>query len=100
MPSFYLTGKAIADLQDIARYTETTWGREQRNAYLEKLDSAFHDLAGMPEKGSRCDYIREGYRKYVAGKHLVFYRSVNNGEIEITRILHGRMDVPERLGED
>ena len=39
MPAYRFTNKALEDLQSIARYTEKTWGREQRNKYLAKLDS-------------------------------------------------------------
>ncbi|NIV43228.1 MAG: type II toxin-antitoxin system RelE/ParE family toxin [Candidatus Dadabacteria bacterium] len=99
MPSFFLTKKAKADLIDIALYTETTWNREQRNEYLKELDDAFHDLTKMPHKGSKCDYIREGYRKFPIGKHLIFYRQVEDNNIEIVRILHGSMDVERRLIE-
>jgi toxin ParE1/3/4 len=67
--------------------------------YLKEIDKAFHDLAQMPDMGSKCDYIRPGYRKYSVGKHLLFYRQVNTNDIEIVCILHGRMDVERRLTE-
>jgi len=100
LPSFFLTKKAKDDLKNIARYTEARWGRDQRNQYLKDLDGAFHDLAKMPDKGRNCDYLRSGYRKYGIGKHLIFYRSADNNDIEIVRILHGRMDVEQRLTEN
>jgi toxin ParE1/3/4 len=64
------------------------------------MDKAFYDIAIMPEKGRNCDYIRLGYRKYGVGKHLIFYRQADNNSIEIVRILHGRMDVEQRLTEN
>ena len=36
------------------------------------------------------------YRKYGAGSHVLFYRSVKAG-IDIVRILHGRMDFEQHL---
>jgi toxin ParE1/3/4 len=48
MPTFRLTERAKQDLLCIGRYTQTTWGREQRNRYLAKLDAAFHLLAKEP----------------------------------------------------
>lgn len=99
MSGFRLTRKAREDLRDIGRYTQETWGREQRNRYLALLDQAFHDLAASPRKGRDCGGLRAGYRKHGVGKHVIFYRSVVTGGIEIVRILHERMDVEARLAD-
>ena len=99
MPSFYLTAKAKEDLKSIARYTQETWGRLQRNKYLAELDKRFHRLAEAPKLGRSCEEIREGYRKFPEGEHLIFYRSVSADEIEIVRVLHGSMDIETHLSE-
>ena len=96
MPKFRLSAKAKADLKSIAPYTQETWGREQRNKYLAKLDESFHSLSREPQRGRACDDIREGYCKYHVGRHLIFYRQATKG-IEIIRILHDRMDVDSHL---
>jgi toxin ParE1/3/4 len=98
-PGFVLTAKAKADLKDIARYTEKTWGHAQRNQYLTVLDASFHALAAHPLKGRDCSDIRAGYRKFGTGRHVIFYRQIDLGIIEIVRILHERMDVKTRLTE-
>lgn len=46
MPRFRIKAAAKADLKGIAKFTEQTWGREQRNRYLTEIDQAFHRLAG------------------------------------------------------
>lgn len=97
MGSFILTQKARDDLLAIGRYTRRQWGKAQQIRYLTQLDSAFHDLADKPDLGRACDDIREGYFKYGVGKHLIFYRRTGKGRIEIVRILHGRMDIEQRL---
>lgn len=99
MPCFRLTELAKLDLRSIGRYTQQTWGREQRNIYLSKLDDSFHLLAQEPALGRACDHIRQGYRKYHIGRHLIFYHEADEG-IEIIRILHDRMDVETRFDED
>lgn len=99
MARFFLTRKAKDDLLNIARYTEKTWGRAQRNTYLTNLDQAFQAISASPQIGKACDYIRAGYFKYAVGKHLVFYRLVDNDKIEIVRILHERMDLKLRIDE-
>jgi toxin ParE1/3/4 len=98
--TFHLTEKAKADLQDIGRYTQKTWGRDQRNRYLQKLDDAFHDLSQNPDKGQNCDNIRKGYQKFSLGKHIIFYRMTKPHHIEIVRVLHGRMNILQRLTEN
>lgn len=96
MPEFRLTRKAIADLKSIARYTETQWGRAQRNTYLSRLDQAFQALAEHPAQGTDCAEVRAGYRRYRTGRHMIYYRALSGtGGIEIVRVLHDRMD-PDR----
>jgi toxin ParE1/3/4 len=99
MPGFFLTNKAKADLKAIGHYTQSKWGRAQRDKYLTMLDECFQDLAEDPLKGKDCSEIREGYRKYNAGSHVIFYRQIAAGTIEIVRVLHGRMDVERHLSE-
>lgn len=99
MASFRLTKKAKADLRSLGRYTQKTWGREQRNRYLALLDGGFHDLAANPQKGRTCDDIRQGYRKYHVGRHLIFYRQEDSG-IAVIRILHERMDIEAHLSAE
>jgi toxin ParE1/3/4 len=91
-----LRAAAREDLKSIGRYTQKKWGREQRNHYLASLDRSFQLLADDPKLGRSCDDVRLGYRKYNVGKHVVFYR-LNDGCLEIVRILHGRMDVKRHI---
>jgi toxin ParE1/3/4 len=92
MGIFRLTNQAKADLKSIAAYTQRKWGKEQRRIYLQQFDDAFHLLADTPDIGTKCDFIKAGYRKFPVTSHLVFYRNVCSTEIEIVRILHKRMD--------
>jgi toxin ParE1/3/4 len=97
MPGFVLTNAAKSDLKSIGRYTQVTWGVEQRNRYLTLFHRSFHDLAVNPLMGRDCGDIRSGYRKLPIGKHLVFYRQKEPDVIEIVRILHERMDSESHL---
>ena len=45
-----------------------------------------------PEIGDEIYGIR-------AGQHLIFYRKQRKNNIEVTRILHGRMDLKKRMEE-
>lgn len=97
MSSFVITNMAKADLKEIGRYTLEHWGRDQRDQYLTRLDACFHHLAENPHTGKDCSEIRDGYRKFNAGSHVIFYRQSLPDMIEIVRILHGRMDIETRL---
>ena len=96
MPAFRLSAKSLEDLKSIGLFTLKYWGREQQKIYLSKLDENFHILADQPHLGIARDDIRQGYRVYHVGRHLLFYRQKSTG-IEIIRILHDRMDVETRL---
>jgi len=100
MAGVFLRPAAWADLQDIARYTEATWGRRQRDLYLTAIDTKLRALAANPKTGKPRDALRAGYRSGRVGAHVVFYREVPDG-IEVVRLLHQRMDVRRQLeGED
>jgi toxin ParE1/3/4 len=97
MAKFKITNKAREDLVGIARYTEATWGREQRRLYLGQLDTLFHALAENPELGHPCDDIKTGYCKKPEGRHIVYYRVSDLEGVVIVRVLHRRMDVSRNL---
>ena len=92
MRTFSLTNKAKADLKSIAVYTQRKWDKDQRKTYILQFDNTFHMLSETPELGNKCDFIKQGYRKFPVSSHLVFYRSISQFEIEFVRILHKRMD--------
>ena len=98
MSSFDLTKSALADLKSIATYTQERWGVRQRNTYLKEIDRAFHALAKNPVMGRTCDEVREGYRKFPHGAHVIYYKQVASDVLLIVRILHATMDVDSHLG--
>lgn len=97
MKPFHLTNKAKNDLKQIALYTEKHWGRTQRNHYLKQFDDVFYLIAETPLAGKDCGYIKEGYRKFLQGSHIIFYKTGTTSKIEIVRNLHKSMDVPTKL---
>ncbi len=79
MARVFLRPAAWADLQDIASYTETTWGHRQRDLYLVAIDAKLRALAANPKIGKPRDAVRAGYRSGRVGAHVVFYREVPEG---------------------
>lgn len=96
--AFRLTLRALDDLRAIGRYTLELWGREQRNRYLEAIDTRFYWLADNPELGRKRYDIAPGYRCFAQGQHLIFYK-VRDGGIDIIGIPHQSMDI-RPYGED
>jgi toxin ParE1/3/4 len=98
MKPFQLTNKAKSDLKDIALFTSRRWGREQRNIYLKQIDDSFSLLAENPDIGKTCNEVRDGYRKFPQGSHVIFYQQIGSQNIQIIRILHESMDVNPIFG--
>ena len=88
--------RAQLDLEDIWDYSAAHWGTERAERYIRQLWQHAEEIAAQPRLGQSCDGTREGYRKYRAGSHVLFYRS-GDGGIEIVRILHERMDYDQHL---
>jgi len=97
MNSFRLTADAKASLMKIGLYTQKTWGRKQRYAYLRMLDDCFFRLCETPKLGKIRPELHHALRSYPAGKHIVFYL-MQPDCIVIVHVLHERMDPDQYLG--
>ena len=98
MRSFDLTKSAREDLKSIAKFTQERWGARQRNTYLKEIDQVFHALAKNPAMGRECDEVRDGYRKFPHGSHIIYYSQIDSDLLLIVRILHVAMDVDSQIG--
>ncbi|MFJ2839974.1 type II toxin-antitoxin system RelE/ParE family toxin [Nocardia sp. NPDC087230] len=98
MNRYLLTPAAQTDLHDIYDYTEKTWDADRAEVYLRRIQTAIETAAARPGVGRACDEIRPGYRKLAAAaSHVIYYRLNDDGDIEVIRILHQRMDVDSHL---
>ena len=91
MSTYRLTPAAHRDLSSIWDYTQERWDLAQAEVYVTEIRAAIERIAGHPSRGRRCDEIREGYRRYPIGSHVVFYVESPVG-VDVIRILHQRMD--------
>ena len=90
--------EAIHDLEEIWFYTFTIWSQEQADrCHLLKINE-IEFLATKPESGKMIDHIRKGYRSSKVKSHFIFYRFTST-ELEVVRILHEKMDIPNRLND-
>lgn len=93
-----ISNKAQSDLSEIWEYTYDKWSLQQADKYYDILVDSFKLIANEPNIGKSYDKIRKGYYGYRVKSHIIFYRiSNNNNTIQIIRILHQRMDLPNRL---
>ncbi|MEY8848587.1 type II toxin-antitoxin system RelE/ParE family toxin [Psychroserpens sp. XS_ASV72] len=99
MAKFNLTEKAVEDLNDIWNYTVYKWSEQQADRYYSQLRKFCQEIANDPTIGKKYDGIAKDLFGYKANRHIIFYRVQINEPIEITRILHGRMDLKNRITE-
>ena len=91
MSAFRLTPAAQRDLSEIWDFTHNRWDVVQAEEYIAEIRDAIERVAKDPNRGRRCADIRDGYRRYVVGSHLVFFVEYEDA-IDVIRILHQRMD--------
>jgi len=91
-----LSPRAQADIEEIWDYTCERWGMDQAERYVGLIGDAVASAAENPRRGRACDEIRAGYFKLAAGSHVLFYR-LAGADIDVVRILHGRMDFERHL---
>ncbi len=89
---------AIEDLEEIWLYTFQTWSLEQADRYHSLIYKEIEFLARKPTSGRDFNYALKGYRSSKVKSHLIFYK-YSSSEIEIIRILHENMDIPNRLND-
>lgn len=92
MRTFRITPRARADLISIGGYTQSQWGRSQRNSYLKKMEARFHWLAANPQLGRDRTDVAPGYRSFPEGSHVIFY-VIRETTIDIIGVPHKAMDV-------
>ena len=92
----------FADVTECADYLAGEAGESVAAAWYEALKKAVQHIEKTPEIGRlRHDLPMAGIRtlnlrKYP--KYLVFYR-LENGEIELLRVRHGMINLPELFSE-
>ena len=84
-------------MRNIAKHTLECWGKPQRDAYIGEMFEAFGRLADGPEIAATIGGIRDGYRKFPQGSHIIYFRESDSYGIEIIRILHKHMDAEAHL---
>jgi len=114
MPRYRLSESAKTDIAAALRTSETIHGAEARIRYRALLTAAMRRIAAEPlgrstvdrselSAGARCFHIRHSRdesREAPVGDpvHVIFYRALSPGLIEIVRVLHERMEPGRHIG--
>ncbi len=99
MPKFKLTIKAVEDLTNIWDYTFDKWSEKQADKYYEMLLENCKNIADDPKIGKKYESVKNELFGLKVNRHIIFYRQLDNKQIEIIRILHGRMDLENRIND-
>jgi toxin ParE1/3/4 len=75
-----------------------TWSLREADRYQSMMIKEIELLAAHSKSGKDQHHIRSGYRSSKIKSHIIFYRILEK-ELEVIRILHERMDIPNRLTE-
>ncbi|WP_428232236.1 type II toxin-antitoxin system RelE/ParE family toxin [Flavobacterium sp.] len=97
MAKYHLTNKAVEDLTNIWNYTYDEWSESQADKYYLLLLNSCLEIAENPNLGKKYDIIAEKLFGFKSNQHILFYRIISNSEIEIIRIIHGRMDLKSQF---
>ena len=99
MAEYKLTNKAVSDLSKIWEYTFEVWSEKQADKYYAELISNCEEIAENPALGKNYEGVSKQLLGIQANRHIIFYRAISKDYVEITRILHERMDLKKRIVE-
>ena len=91
-------------VDDIYRYSRDRWGTARANAYVTGLFEAFDRIAtgGVASRPIPAEFGVDGH-VFRYEKHLVYWKTLGNGDIGIVTVLHERMHqvgwLREELGD-
>jgi toxin ParE1/3/4 len=93
-----LTRNAIADLQEIERYSLDQWGRRAADRYLSDIEAALDRIRERPDVLRLEPEFAPGLHFYRVNKHLLVCDTSPTTVIVLT-VIHTSMDIPTRLHE-
>jgi toxin ParE1/3/4 len=99
MADLYFTNKAVSDLTQIWDYTFEKWSEKQANKYYNELLNACRRIAVNSELGKKYFKVIPDLMGLHINRHIIFFRRMDSDHVEITRILHERMDLKNRILE-
>ncbi len=97
MRKYRISKKALEDIDDIWLYTKANWSVNQANRYYRLIYQEIEYILEDFESGKDIGEIKFGYRQAKVKSHFIIYKKAEDDVIEIVRVLHQMMDIPNRL---
>jgi len=89
--SYGLSPRALADLDDIWRFTTETWSLDQADQSVDGLTRTFETIAFMPTLARERREFKPPVRIHVYEAHVIVYK-IAEDHVAILRLLGGRQD--------
>lgn len=89
--SYRLTPRAVADLEDIWRYSADTWSAARADRYLDEIVQVFEMIAALPTLAPEFPVFTPPVRIHPHERHLIVY-SIGEDHVAIVRVLGGQQD--------
>lgn len=115
MPRYRLSEPALADIAALLRVSAARHGDAARLRYRALLTTALRRIAADPtgpatvDRGDLLPGVRSLHIRHAKAEsreapvrepvHVVFYRVVEPGVVEVVRVLHERMEPSRHVGE-
>ena len=94
---FRISKQALADIDKIWLYTLENWSLGLANHYYRLIYQEIEFITDDFESGKDIGKIKQGYKQTKVKSHLIIYKKAEDEKIEIVRVLHQMMDIPNRL---
>jgi len=91
MPIIVKRPLAFEYIADIWTYIAED-SESRADAFIDSIDSKFHDLAASPHIGRSRTELLPGLSSFPFGRYIIFYFIIPGG-IEIVRVLHSARDI-------
>ena len=88
---YRLAPLALADLDDIWRFSAEKWSIEQADRTIDDLAQMFETIATMPTLARERSEFKPPIRIHVPESHLIVYM-IAEDFVQILRLLGGRQD--------
>ena len=94
---YRISVKALEDIDIIWLYTIENWSLNQANHYYRLIYQKIKCIVKDFEGGKDIGKIKSGYRQVKVKSHLIIYKKAEDEIVEIVRVLHQMMDIPNQL---
>lgn len=93
-----LTQRAVSDLLDIEAYSIDHWGKRTAAKYLQQIELGLQLVREDPNVLRKFERLPDELQYYRVSKHLLVC-DVRPMSIVVLTVIHGSMDIPNRLAE-